>query len=114
MLFRSTAIRRSLTTIIEDPLASDCVLPIMEPAKPVVELKPEKELDPNEGKKESPKDSGAKNKKKDSSGKKYYTVKSGDSLSTIAHKHKTTVTQLKKLNQLKGDVIHPGDKLRVK
>lgn len=108
------AIRRSLTTIIEDPLASDCVLPIIEPAKAVVETKPEKQIDQQEEKKEEPKNSGSKNNKKDSGGKNYYTVKSGDTLSTIARKHKTTVAQLKKLNKLKSDVIHPGDKLRVK
>jgi LysM repeat protein len=108
------AIRRSLTAIIEDPLASDCVLPIIEPAKAVVETKPEKQIDQQEEKKEDPKNAGSKNNKKDSGGKKYYTVKSGDTLSTIARKHTTTVAQLKKLNKLKSDVIHPGDKLRVK
>jgi len=46
--------------------------------------------------------------------KKYYTVKKGDTLSGIAQKNKTTVTKIKKLNQLKTDKIQIGQKLRVK
>ena len=108
----AAAIRRSLTAIIEDPLASDCVIPIQEPAKTAVETKPqvaeEKKVESNDKK------GSSKNKKDEKSSKKYYTVKSGDTLSGIAQKHKTTVAQLKKWNNLKTDRIHAGDKLRVK
>ena len=41
-------------------------------------------------------------------------VKSGDSLSAIAKRNGTTVSSLRKLNRLKGDMIHPGQKIRVK
>ena len=41
------------------------------------------------------------------------TVKSGDNLETIARKNGTTVEQLKKDNNLKGDVIRPGQNLKV-
>ncbi len=41
------------------------------------------------------------------------TVKSGDNLETIARKNGTTVDQLKKDNNLKGDVIRPGQNLKV-
>ena len=46
----------------------------------------------------------------------YYTVKSGDDLTTIAKKNKTTVEELIKLNpQIKNpDLIYKGDKIRVK
>src|SRR5699024_5952933 len=43
-----------------------------------------------------------------------YTVKSGDTLSHIAVKYKTNVAQLKKLNNLKSDLIYVGQKLNVK
>jgi LysM repeat protein len=46
--------------------------------------------------------------------KKTYTVKSGDSLSVIASKYKTTVDSLKRANNLKSDVIKPGQKLIIK
>jgi len=45
---------------------------------------------------------------------KTYTVKSGDSLSIIASKYKTTVDSLKQANNLKSDVIKPGQKLIIK
>lgn len=45
----------------------------------------------------------------------YYTVKSGDTLSTIANKYKTTVTQLVKLNGIKNaNLIYVNQKIRVK
>lgn len=44
----------------------------------------------------------------------YYTVKKGDSLSSIAAKNHTTVAKIKQLNNLKSDVIQVGKRLRVK
>lgn len=44
----------------------------------------------------------------------YYTVRKGDNLSTIATRHKTTVANLKKLNNLKSDKIQVGQRLKVK
>jgi LysM repeat protein len=46
--------------------------------------------------------------------KKIYTVKSGDSLSAIASKYKTTVDSIKRANKLKSDLIKPGQKLIIK
>lgn len=46
--------------------------------------------------------------------KKYYVVKKGDTLSEIAVKYKTSVSQLVKWNNIKDpDVIYVGQKLRV-
>ncbi|MCX7868966.1 MAG: LysM peptidoglycan-binding domain-containing protein, partial [Terrimicrobiaceae bacterium] len=42
-----------------------------------------------------------------------YTVKKGDVLFRIARLHKITVEQLKAANDLKSDMIHPGDVLRI-
>ena len=57
----------------------------------------------------------AKNKKKDKKqSAKTHTVRSGDSLYKIAKANGTTVKELRRLNNLKGDKINPGDKLRVK
>jgi peptidoglycan DL-endopeptidase LytE len=42
-----------------------------------------------------------------------YTVKSGDSLSLIAKKYKTTVAQLKSWNGLKSDMLKIGQQLKV-
>lgn len=45
----------------------------------------------------------------------YYTVKSGDSVSAIAAKYKTTVANIVKLNSLKNaNLIYAGQRLRVK
>ena len=47
--------------------------------------------------------------------KKYYTVKSGDTLSAIARKQKTSVDALCKLNKVKkSSTLRPGQKLRCK
>lgn len=47
-------------------------------------------------------------------GRKYHTVRSGESLGTIARKHGTTVSQLRKWNNLRSDRIHAGQKLVVR
>lgn len=43
-----------------------------------------------------------------------YAVKRGDSLWRIAKDHNTTVEKLKKLNHISGDLIHPGEKIKLK
>jgi len=45
---------------------------------------------------------------------KYHKVVKGDTLWDIAKKNKTTVKKLKSLNNLKSDIIYPGQKIRVK
>lgn len=46
---------------------------------------------------------------------KYYTVRSGDTLSSIARKNRTSVSSLCKLNRIKQtSVIRPGQKLRIR
>jgi LysM repeat protein len=47
------------------------------------------------------------------SGNSVYVVKSGDTLSGIAAKHKSTVKQIKALNNLNSDLILVGQKLKV-
>ena len=42
-----------------------------------------------------------------------YRVKSGDNLSSIAAKHRTTVAQIKKLNGLRSDFIREGQVLKI-
>lgn len=44
----------------------------------------------------------------------YHVVRSGDTLSGIAVKYKTTVPSIKKINNLTTDSIKPGQKLKVK
>ena len=45
---------------------------------------------------------------------KSVSVKSGDTLSDIARRNGTTVKKLRQMNGIKGDMIRPGQKLRVK
>lgn len=42
-----------------------------------------------------------------------YTVKSGDNLSTIAARHNLSLSQLKSINNLKSDLIFPGQVLKL-
>lgn len=54
-------------------------------------------------------------RKSGSSAKKYHTVKSGETLSAIARKNKTSVDTLCKLNKIKKtSTLRPGQKLRFK
>lgn len=45
--------------------------------------------------------------------KTLYVVQAGDSLDRIARKHGTSVELLQKSNDIRGSLIHPGDRLRV-
>ena len=45
--------------------------------------------------------------------KKYYEVKKGDTLYSIARKHETSVTKLKKVNALTGNTLSIGQKLLI-
>jgi membrane-bound lytic murein transglycosylase D len=42
-----------------------------------------------------------------------YLVKRGDTLGSIARRHRTTVGSLKRMNSLRSDAIHPGDRLTI-
>lgn len=44
---------------------------------------------------------------------RYHTIKKGESIGVIANKYGLSVAQLKKMNNLKSNVIHPGKKLAV-
>lgn len=50
----------------------------------------------------------------EASTEEYYTVRSGDSLWEIANQHGLTVAELKRLNNMSSNSLHPGDRLRVK
>ncbi|MFY0643358.1 MAG: transglycosylase SLT domain-containing protein [Bacteroidia bacterium] len=43
----------------------------------------------------------------------YHKVRRGESLGVIARKHRCSVTQLKRWNNLRGSVIHPNQKLKI-
>ena len=45
---------------------------------------------------------------------KWYRVQNGDSLWTISRKFRTSTTDIKKWNNLKSNLIHPGNKLKLK
>lgn len=44
---------------------------------------------------------------------RYHTVKKGESLSVISRKYKISVTQIKKANGMKSNMIKPGQKLKI-
>jgi membrane-bound lytic murein transglycosylase D len=48
-----------------------------------------------------------------SQGPAYYTVQAGDTLFSIAQAHDTSPGVLRKLNDLQGNTIHPGQRLRI-
>ena len=52
--------------------------------------------------------------KKSQAAAKTHTVRRGESLYKIAKKHGTTVKELQRLNNITGDKLKPGDKIRVK
>lgn len=58
--------------------------------------------------------SRSKSRRSSSGAAQSATVKSGDTLSAIAKRSGTTVDKLRKMNGIKGDMIRPGQKLRVK
>lgn len=43
-----------------------------------------------------------------------YTVRRGDNLTEISRLHQMSLSELRQLNKLRGSVIHPGQKLRVR
>ncbi|MBQ4478032.1 MAG: peptidoglycan DD-metalloendopeptidase family protein [Bacteroidales bacterium] len=49
-----------------------------------------------------------------STGSNYYVVRHGDTLSSIAARHHTSVSSLKRLNGLRSDFIREGQKLKLK
>ena len=50
---------------------------------------------------------------KSASSAKFYVVKSGDTLDKIARLHDTTIQAVRTANKIKGDLIHPGQKLQL-
>ncbi|WP_077307294.1 C40 family peptidase [Terribacillus halophilus] len=65
------------------------------------------------GSSKSTSNSTTKTSTSSSSSASTYTVKSGDTLSGIAHKHNISLNNLKKWNNINGYLIYPGDKLKV-
>lgn len=76
------------------------------------ETSEQQEPDTDEGpaEPESPEEEPAE----EESSEEYYVVQSGDNLWTIARRHGTSVSQLRQLNNLSSNNLHPGDRLRVK
>ena len=44
----------------------------------------------------------------------YVTVRKGDTLGSLAKKHRTTIDRIKKLNKMKSDFLREGQKLRIR
>ncbi|QBP42029.1 C40 family peptidase [Paenisporosarcina antarctica] len=57
--------------------------------------------------------SAAPSKTQASSNTTTYTIKSGDTLGRIALDHKTTVTNIQKLNNISSHIIHPGQVITI-
>ena len=55
-----------------------------------------------------------RNNRKNSQASSYHRVRRGETLTSIASKHGTTVSKIKKLNGLKSDRIRDGQRLKVK
>ena len=53
-------------------------------------------------------------RKKSSQGSSYHRVRRGETLTSIASKHGTTVSRIKKLNNLRSDRIREGQRLKVR
>ena len=58
--------------------------------------------------------SNHRNSRKNSQSSSYHRVRRGETLTSIAAKHGTTVSKIKKLNGLKSDRIREGQKLKLK
>ena len=58
--------------------------------------------------------SNHRNNRKNSQASSYHRVRRGETLTSIATKHGTTVSKIKKLNGLKSDRIREGQRLKVK
>jgi membrane-bound lytic murein transglycosylase D len=57
--------------------------------------------------------SSSKASKSSATGATYHKVRKGETLSTIARKHGTTVQKIKKANNIKGDNIQVGQRLSI-
>lgn len=64
--------------------------------------------------KSSSRSSRSSKKSKNAKSSASATVRKGDTLIEIAHRNGTTVEKLKKKNKIKGNIIKPGQKLKVK
>lgn len=83
----------------------DEIKPLVNPDKITVSVNKESAPKPTITKKEP--------EKKKQSKTKYHTVKKGDTLFDIAKKYKTTVSKIKKANNLKSDNLRAGQKLKI-